>query len=31
MRWSTYQRLEERYETLQSQGIAGAYARFGRF
>jgi hypothetical protein len=27
MRWSTYQRLEKRYEALQNQGIAGAYAR----
>jgi hypothetical protein len=30
MRWRTYQRLEERYEALQSQGLAGAYAKFVR-
>jgi hypothetical protein len=30
MRWDTYRRLEERYESLQNQGIAGAYAKFVR-
>jgi hypothetical protein len=30
MRWVTYQRLEERYEALQRQGLAGAYAKFLR-
>jgi hypothetical protein len=30
MRWATYQCLEERYEALQRQGMAGAYAKFLR-
>jgi hypothetical protein len=30
MRWRTYARLEERYERLQTGGIAGAYAKFVR-
>jgi hypothetical protein len=30
MRWTTYQRLEERYEELQRRGMAGAYAKFVR-
>jgi hypothetical protein len=30
MRWSTYQRLEKRYEELQRQGLVGAYAMFAR-
>jgi hypothetical protein len=31
MRWRTYQRLEKRYEALQRQGLASAYAKFGGF
>jgi hypothetical protein len=30
MRWRTYRRIEERYEQLQRQGMAGAYAKFLR-
>jgi hypothetical protein len=30
MRWATYRRLEERYEALRNQGVAGAYAMFVR-
>jgi hypothetical protein len=30
MRWATYRRLEERYEELQRQGMAGAFAKLLR-